>query len=360
MSRRNPRSVRCLILAALLGVLTLSTETMGGPWRAFKVENAFRYLQGGVHLLTPAEPLGHTVNLSGQFWGTPYRWAAAPGVSVRGSAQHLIKLCPPCFEPAPGPMHTYFLANPPPPPGRVIAAGRPVHGICPPPLPPTHPDVFVEALFANQTAALFVDLGRHDPPPGCPGFLCTMTGGAEVPPKPVPTIAASALNLHGETGELAVVIVAFGIPRQALVASAIHLGAEGMNGPPILDLGPGPMWEDLDGLGIARTLDALFPTEYEEALLTGQTYINLCTMAFPDGEVRGQIIRPPDYGQGDMNCDGLVNGDDVSPFIAALLDPVGYQGEYPDCDLMLGDCNGDGIADENDIPIFAESIVMRG
>jgi hypothetical protein len=341
-------------------VLGLSTQTMGGPWRAFKVETRARYMQGSVHLLAPADPAGHRINLPGQFWGTPYTWGAAPAVSVNGSAQHLIKLCPPCFEPAPGPMHAYFMANPPPPPGRVVAAARPVHGICPPPLPATHPDIFVEVLFANQTAALFVDIGRHDPPPGCPGFACVLTGGSEIPPTPTPSLAASALNLHGETGELAVVVVATGITRDKLIGSAICLGSEGMIGPPIFDLGIGIDWEDLDGMGIARAIEAPFPAEYTEALMTGQTYINLCTLAYPNGEIRGQIIRPPDYGQGDMNCDGLVNGSDVSSFVLALIDPAAYQGEFPDCDFMLGDCNGDGITDENDIPVFAESMLLRG
>ena len=84
------------------------------------------------------------------------------------------------------------------------------------------------------------------------------------------------------------------ITQDQLISSAIHHGAEGTNGPPILDLGPGPKWTNLDDYGIARMIeDAPLPPEYNEALLHGETYLNLCTVEHPEGETRGQITSLP-------------------------------------------------------------------
>lgn len=44
---------------------------------------------------------------------------------------------------------------------------------------------------------------------------------------------------------------------------------------------------------------------------------------------------------GDMNCDGVVSVSDIGPFILALTDPAGYVKQFPGCDLLNGDTNGD-------------------
>ncbi len=53
---------------------------------------------------------------------------------------------------------------------------------------------------------------------------------------------------------------------------------------------------------------------------------------------------------GDMNCDGAVNVDDVSGFVLALVDPVGYAATYSWCDIERGDMNGDTFVNGADIP----------
>lgn len=55
---------------------------------------------------------------------------------------------------------------------------------------------------------------------------------------------------------------------------------------------------------------------------------------------------------GDLNCDGVVDFDDISPFVLALSDPAGYTAAYPNCNVLNGDCNGDGFVDFNDINSF--------
>jgi hypothetical protein len=60
--------------------------------------------------------------------------------------------------------------------------------------------------------------------------------------------------------------------------------------------------------------------------------------------------------RGDLNCDGAVDAFDVEPFIAALLDPQGYQQEFVACDSMLGDMNLDGRLDALDIEPFIDAL----
>ncbi|QOJ13139.1 MAG: hypothetical protein HRU75_00170 [Planctomycetia bacterium] len=60
---------------------------------------------------------------------------------------------------------------------------------------------------------------------------------------------------------------------------------------------------------------------------------------------------------GDMNCDGLVNNFDIDPFVLALIDPVGYAEDYPDCNRNLGDVNEDGFFNNFDIDPFVALIL---
>jgi hypothetical protein len=55
---------------------------------------------------------------------------------------------------------------------------------------------------------------------------------------------------------------------------------------------------------------------------------------------------------GDMNCDGVVNFDDINPFVLALGDPAAYNAAYPNCDILNADCNADGLVNFDDINAF--------
>ncbi|MBU0641311.1 MAG: FG-GAP repeat protein, partial [Planctomycetes bacterium] len=61
-------------------------------------------------------------------------------------------------------------------------------------------------------------------------------------------------------------------------------------------------------------------------------------------------------GPGDLNCDCFVEGFDIDAFVLALQstppDYPEYYAEYPDCDVMLADCNGDGAVNAFDIDAF--------
>lgn len=60
---------------------------------------------------------------------------------------------------------------------------------------------------------------------------------------------------------------------------------------------------------------------------------------------------------GDMNCDGAVNGDDISGFVLAMTDPQAFSTAYPDCDPSRGDMNGDLTIDLTDVSMFTAALV---
>jgi hypothetical protein len=59
--------------------------------------------------------------------------------------------------------------------------------------------------------------------------------------------------------------------------------------------------------------------------------------------------------RGDLNCDGLINGYDIDPFVLALSsapDFAAYYAAYAACDGMLADVNTDGAVNGFDIDPF--------
>jgi hypothetical protein len=69
-------------------------------------------------------------------------------------------------------------------------------------------------------------------------------------------------------------------------------------------------------------------------------------------DVNGNGIPDECDVPGDLNCDGLVNGYDIDPFVLALTDPAAYASDYPDCYAMNADLNHDGEVNGYDIDPF--------
>jgi hypothetical protein len=62
--------------------------------------------------------------------------------------------------------------------------------------------------------------------------------------------------------------------------------------------------------------------------------------------------------RGDLNCDGVVDFDDINPFVLALSGFEPFSAAYPDCIWLHADCNGDGAVDFGDIDCFV--LVLGG
>ncbi len=58
------------------------------------------------------------------------------------------------------------------------------------------------------------------------------------------------------------------------------------------------------------------------------------------------------YTPGDMNCDGVVNFDDINAFVIALSGQAAYEYLYPDCYWMNADTDNSGDVDFDDINGF--------
>ena len=76
--------------------------------------------------------------------------------------------------------------------------------------------------------------------------------------------------------------------------------------------------------------------------------------------VRGETnLRAVYVLLGDMNGDGRVDRDDVDVFVLALADPQAYARRYPQLDRVArGDFNDDGVLDWADIEHFVEQVLQ--
>ena len=77
-------------------------------------------------------------------------------------------------------------------------------------------------------------------------------------------------------------------------------------------------------------------------------------MAWQRGIVGANIFYLRRFDLGDLNCDEMIDLDDVDAFLLALFDRVAYDKTHPDCDPLLADFNGDGTVDASDIEPFIE------
>jgi hypothetical protein len=58
-----------------------------------------------------------------------------------------------------------------------------------------------------------------------------------------------------------------------------------------------------------------------------------------------------------MNCDGVLDLQDVSPFALALANPAGYAAAFPNCNILRGDMNLDVAVDGADVQLFVNTIL---
>lgn len=56
--------------------------------------------------------------------------------------------------------------------------------------------------------------------------------------------------------------------------------------------------------------------------------------------------------RGDMNCDNVVDFDDIDAFVLALSGPEAYAQSYPNCQFLRADCNQDSVVNFDDIDPF--------
>ncbi len=63
---------------------------------------------------------------------------------------------------------------------------------------------------------------------------------------------------------------------------------------------------------------------------------------------------------GNMNCDTVVDFDDVVLFVEAVLDPAAFDAVHPDCDSSGADVNGDTMVNGADVSGFVACVLNGG
>ncbi len=73
---------------------------------------------------------------------------------------------------------------------------------------------------------------------------------------------------------------------------------------------------------------------------------------FTPGLVVTGTLQPLSFApgaRGDVNCDGVIDFDDIDPFVLALSGPEAFGAAYPDCNWLNADVTCDGAVDFDDI-----------
>lgn len=132
-----------------------------------------------------------------------------------------------------------------------------------------------------------------------------LSGNEEVPP--VDT-QATGMSLFVPLGEDAVLFVLVTRHLVDMTASHVHLGEVGVNGPPVaflFDAGGEPVTKNgLLSMGVLTADDLIGPLEGATiadllaAMDAGDTYVNVHTLEHPGGEIRGQVARSGNGGNG--------------------------------------------------------------
>jgi hypothetical protein len=147
-------------------------------------------------------------------------------------------------------------------------------------------------------------------------LTATFDGNQEVPANN--STATGSLTVTIDTATRAWTLAgSWGTLSAPLTVAHVHRAAAGVNGPVIVGLdgmplsGGRPAWNlfaiGSTSLNSGGTLNAPFawPAAELENLLSGRTYFNVHSTAFPSGEIRAQIIPTPAVA-GVMGLAGLV------------------------------------------------------
>jgi len=127
-------------------------------------------------------------------------------------------------------------------------------------------------------------------------FTGLLSGAEEVPPVATAASGRSFLTYNSASNTFDIDLFIQGITPADLVGAHIHVGAAGVNGPVIFNLGTADWY--LDGGGLRRRISgATFPEAHIANLLAGNTYVNIHTVTNPGGEIRTQL-NPLAAGQG--------------------------------------------------------------
>lgn len=112
-------------------------------------------------------------------------------------------------------------------------------------------------------------------------FSATLVGSDEVPPNNSTATGTSVVVIDPATMEMKVTIITADITG---TSAHVHAGATNISGPIVF-----PLTETTTGSGIWIT-SAILTADQLNVLKAGNFYVNVHSSAFPDGEIRGQLL----------------------------------------------------------------------
>lgn len=96
---------------------------------------------------------------------------------------------------------------------------------------------------------------------------------------------------------------------------------------------------------------------HEDSSATGVNGDGADNSAGDSGAAYVFTLTTPCPTLGDMNCDCALDLADVSPFVQALLDPIGYAAAYPACNILNADMQPDGNVNGGDVQGFVDALI---
>ncbi len=130
---------------------------------------------------------------------------------------------------------------------------------------------------------------------GARSFLASLKGSLEVPPNASTALGAGAMVINPGTRQLAAAVLTSGISG---TAAHIHEGAPDVSGPIII-----PLAEVSPGSGLWLATATLSEAQFN-SLQQGNLYFNVHSAAFPNGEIRGQILPQTEFIAGLVPASG--------------------------------------------------------
>jgi cyclophilin family peptidyl-prolyl cis-trans isomerase len=180
-------------------------------------------------------------------------------------------------------------------------------------------------------------------------FSATLTGAQEVPPVTSAATGSAHLAFNKLNNQFDLRLNVQGIAQNILTDSHIHPGAVGQEGGPIVDLGSGNSYS-LVGSDLTRSINnGAFPAANVNQLHNNATYINVHTVANPDGEIRGQLNSV----QGGLYSDLPTNSTDQLIVMSA------FSGDGEVRGTVFNDADRDGLLDQGEtgrtgVTVFAD------
>ena len=120
-------------------------------------------------------------------------------------------------------------------------------------------------------------------------FSATLTGASETPANASTATGSATFSYDTTTKILSGTLTFAGITA---TAAHIHYGAVGVAGSVVFPLGSSPLTSPVSFT--STPLDATLSSE----LLANQFYVNVHSAAYPNGEIRGQLLQPNPVNNG--------------------------------------------------------------